>query len=47
MPLKRKVGALLLIRNVSESVAAIARIDRMGQTQNTEVYCYYSEGRVV
>ncbi|OBZ74793.1 putative ATP-dependent helicase IRC20 [Grifola frondosa] len=27
-------------------VQAIARIDRMGQTRPTEVYCYYAEGTV-
>ncbi|KAJ2921288.1 hypothetical protein H1R20_g15804, partial [Candolleomyces eurysporus] len=30
----------------SFEVQAIARIDRMGQTRPTEVYCYYAEGTV-
>jgi len=32
------------IEYTSISSSAIARIDRMSQLQETEVYCYYAEG---
>lgn len=31
---------------LSRCIPAIARIDRMGQTRPTEVYCYYAEETV-